>query len=330
MILKAEEYKKLLDKFISKEANEDEVKRLADWMKNTETPEEFDSYCKQLWESASTHSDKQMEQEMWNIIAEKITKHNKVSRLIPALYRIAACILLPICLLMGTYIYFQKEAEKTRDQDKFEVLVDKGQKANVVLPDGTKVWVNSGSKLSYNYSKNKRSVALDGEAYFEVAKDAEKRFVVNCNDLNVEALGTTFNVKGYSADEIVTVALFEGKVKVFNETNNTVLEPNQLIAFNRIGNTFSHSEIADSREIDFWRRNILFFRSVSLADIAKTLERTYGVTVRFKDEDLKKVPFSGSIRNSSLNNVFHIISLTYPISYEINNDVITIYKDQYK
>ena len=93
------------------------------------------------------------------------------------------------------------------------VAVDYGQKANLTLPDGTKVWLNSATHLSYDaeYNKSDRKIYLDGEAYFEVAKNKDKRFIVCCNDLEIEALGTTFDVKGYGDDLSVTTLLAEGR-----------------------------------------------------------------------------------------------------------------------
>ncbi len=325
-----DKYRVLLEKFFNKKATEEEVELLIDWMKQTNMLDEFNSYCEKLWNNTSTTIEEEMGEDMWNAISTKIGNRKKRFRIGHTFYRAAAIILLPLCLCLGTGMFFMSKAEKDRDSDVFEILVDKGQKASVVLPDGTKAWVNSGTKLFYSYNSDERMVNMDGEAYFEVAKDKERRFTVSCNDLKVEALGTMFNVKGYSSDETVSVALLEGSVKVFNEINSTILAPNQYLSFNKKDETFLCSEIKDSREIDFWRRNILYFRSASLVDIAKTLERMYGVTIKFEDESLKHVPFSGSIRNSSLNNVFHIISLTYPITYEINNDTITINKEHTK
>lgn len=321
-----DKYHVLLDKFFNNEASEDEIESLANWMKYEDIPEAFDLHCKQRWSTSSDTVDRRTAQEMWDIISAKAGAGKKRFRIHPVLYRIASLVLLPVCICMGMYVSVLSKAEKDRCADTFEVLADKGQKASVILPDGTKAWINSGTRLSYNCNGNGRNVELDGEAYFEVAKDAERKFTVSCHDLRVEALGTVFNVKGYYADETVSVALLEGKVKVFNTTNSAILSPDQSLSFNRRDNSFLRTEIKDSREVDFWRRNILYFRSATLAEIAKTLERMYGVTVDFKDEELRNVPFSGSIRNSSLNNVFHIISLTYPITYEIKNDVITIKK----
>lgn len=325
-------YKILLNKFFNKEANAEEIAALVEWMRSTKTPEDFDNYCKELWDTSSNAIDKEIDTEIWDVITEKVMEKKKRFKISPMFYRIAAAVLLPICLIMGASLLFMVKEENKRASDTFEVLVDKGQKASVTLPDGTKTWVNSGSRLRYSYSESERKVNLDGEAYFEVAHNPDSKFVVSCNHLDVEALGTIFVVKGYNSDEVISVALIEGKVniKVSNDASNTILTPNQGLQFNKKSKEISRTEIKDIREVDFWRRNILYFRSQTLADIANTLERMYGITVKFEDDELKGIPFSGSINNNSLSNVFHIISLTYPISYKIENDVVTIRNEKKK
>ncbi|MCC8187785.1 MAG: FecR family protein [Bacteroides sp.] len=320
-------YKILLDKYLQGYATDEEVKTLARWMMETEPPEEFDAYCQQHWDTSSVEINKQLEQQMWEVIATRIEQPRKSLRLHPVFYRIAICILLPICICMGGYIGWLSYSDHRQRPEVFEVLADNGQKACVILPDGSKAWINSATRLKYDFVANERRVDLEGEAYFEVVKN-KKKFVVCCQGMNVEALGTAFNVKGYTADNQVSVALMEGSVKIYNELNSALLSPNQCLTYIKNENTFVRSEIKDEREIDFWRRNILYFRSATLADIATTLERMYGVTIQFEDEALKQIPFSGSIRNASLNNVFHIFSLSYPIHYTIDNDVITIVSAQ--
>ncbi len=126
------------------------------------------------------------------------------------------------------------------------------------------------------------------------------------------------------ATYFVTTLLAEGSVKVSNKTDVTLLKPGEKVEYHKSKQTFTKSVISDMREIDFWRNNMLIFNSSSLAEIATTLERMYGVKVVFDSEKLKNVLFSGTIRNSSLHNVFYIISLTYPLTYELEGDTVRI------
>ena len=231
----------------------------------------------------------------------------------------AAAAVILLCLSVGTvYLYMQPTSLQT--------VSTMAETRNVILPDGSSVLLNRHSSLSYpkRFKSDNREVQLTGEAYFEVAKNKDKRFIVCCNDLEIEALGTTFDVKGYGDDLSVTTLLAEGSVRVSNKTNATLLKPGEKVEYHKNKQTFTKSPISDMREIDFWRNNMLIFNSSSLAEIATTLERMYGVKVVFDSEKLKNVPFSGTIRNSSLHNVFYIISLTYPLTYELEGDTVRI------
>lgn len=322
------DYIVLLEKFFKKEASSEERRILIEWIRKPGIRNEFNLLCEQMWKEAAVEIDKTVEEEMWNHLQRNLDEPKILSpkkrRWQPIIYKVAATILLPVCLGLATY--FGVEHMNKVSQDPFMVAVDYGQKANLTLPDGTKVWLNSATHLSYDaeYNKSDRKIYLDGEAYFEVAKNKDKRFIVCCNDLEIEALGTTFDVKGYCDDHSVTTLLAEGSVKVSNETDVTLLKPGEKVEYHKNKQTFTKSPISDMREIDFWRNNMLIFNSSSLAEIATTLERMYGVKVVFDSEKLKNVPFSGTIRNSSLHNVFYIISLTYPLTYELEGDTVRI------
>ena len=112
--------------------------------------------------------------------------------------------------------------------------------------------------------------------------------------------------------------------QIDKKTDAALLKPGEKVEYHKNKQTFTKSAISDMREIDFWRNNMLIFNSSSLAEIATTLERMYGVKVVFDSEKLKNVLFSGTIRNSSLHNVFYIISLTYPLTYELEGDTVRI------
>ena len=322
------DYIVLLEKFFKKEASSEERRILIEWIRKPGIRNEFNLLCEQMWKEAAVEIDKTVEEEMWNHLQRNLDEPKILSpkkrRWQPIIYKVAATILLPVCLGLATY--FGVEHMNKVSQDPFMVAVDYGQKANLTLPDGTKVWLNSATHLSYDaeYNKSDRKIYLDGEAYFEVAKNKDKRFIVCCNDLEIEALGTTFDVKGYCDDHSVTTLLAEGSVKVSNKTDVTLLKSGEKVEYHKSKQTFTKSVISDMREIDFWRNNMLIFNSSSLAEIATTLERMYGVKVVFDSEKLKNVLFSGTIRNSSLHNVFYIISLTYPLTYELEGDTVRI------
>jgi ferric-dicitrate binding protein FerR (iron transport regulator) len=171
-------------------------------------------------------------------------------------------------------------------------------------------------------------VKLEGEAYFEVAKDKNKRFVVSSNGIDIEALGTVFSVKSYPDDSLITTTLLEGKVKVGNEITQTILYPHEAISFNSFNHKFTRKSTINIETVAQWRNNQLAFSGESLGDIAVTLERMYNIDIVFTSEKARNYHFAGVIRNNSLSNVFEIISFTSPIQYKITNNVVEIQDDK--
>ena len=140
-------------------------------------------------------------------------------------YAAAVVFLLGFMIFVHLYLNLADKTENYSLQT-YKVFVDKGQRASVILPDGTKVWLNSHTELTYNgdYGKGNRQVVLSGEGYFEVAKDTTSRFIVKAGEIEVEALGTTFNVKAYQEDRELTTTLFEGKVRTSVGKDEVILK----------------------------------------------------------------------------------------------------------
>jgi ferric-dicitrate binding protein FerR (iron transport regulator) len=235
----------------------------------------------------------------------------------------AAVAFVCISLGIGSHWYYMRQVPLSDPLD-YVVSADNGQRASVVLPDGTKVWLNSHTKLNYksDYGVKERSVSLSGEAYFEVSKDTLRRFLVNAGDMEVEALGTAFNVKAYEEDDEVVTTLFEGSVRTVVGKEFVILSPDESAVFNKSSHILSVNHPTNASYARLWRTNELAFSGESLEEIAVLLNRMYNVEVRFLSNKIKGYSFSGVIRNNSLDNVFEIISLTAPITYVSVGDTI--------
>lgn len=230
----------------------------------------------------------------------------------------AAAVVFLLGFMTFVHLYLNL-ADKTENylSQTYKVLVDKGQRASVILPDGTKVWLNSHTELTYNgdYGKGNRQVVLSGEGYFEVAKDSTSRFIVKAGEMEVEALGTTFNVKAYQEDRELTTTLFEGKVRTSIGKDEVILKPDESLSFDKSSRRMIVSDdlAAYAR---MWKDNELVFKGVTMEEVAVMLDRLYNVKVRFASEKVKRYRFSGVIKNNSLENVIELISLTAPIMYK--------------
>jgi ferric-dicitrate binding protein FerR (iron transport regulator) len=210
------------------------------------------------------------------------------------------------------------------------IAVERGQKANITLPDGSKVWLNSQSKLTYSASFNikKRELQLDGEAYFEVAHNPNKPFIVRGNDIAVEALGTAFGIRAYNEDNLISSILMRGKVRVTTPDGESILMPNDKIMYDRTTHKKALSTVTNATDFTGWIHNELRFENESLGEIAKSIQRIYNVEIIFASEQLKKQRYTGTVNNNSLESVLNIITLTSPISFQIDNQQVKLFENR--
>ncbi|MBP1641072.1 MAG: anti-sigma factor [Bacteroidetes bacterium] len=316
----------LLEKFFKKETSVEETRLLKEWFSHTESREPLSAFYKEKWEKASCCMDTSIQENMLSNLRKEINSQRVDHFNFNKVWKYAAIILFPVCVALGVRYYFVDSKFSIADNKDMVVNVAKGQKANLQLPDGTKVWLNSNSRIKYDktYNKNNRIIALEGEAYFVVAKDKKRPFIVKANAVSIRAVGTTFNVKAYNDENTITTTLIEGKVNVSDSKLISDLLPNQKIIFNKKNHTFKKTQICDAKVASLWTNNQLVFQAETLEDIAKILGRIYNVQVVFDSEQIKQIRFSGTIKNNRLESVLQYIALTSPIHYDINDSIVTL------
>ena len=195
-----------------------------------------------------------------------------------------------------------------------------GKTSTVILPDGTKVFLNAGSHLVFPemFSNKKREVFLSGEAYFEVKKDSRHPFIVATTDINVEVKGTKFNLSAYSSDPFFETVLTEGKVRVrpnragiFSQVTDLI--PNQLASYDRSLEDTKVKKV-DVENYILWKDRMLKFESSELASVTRKLERYYNVRVNFTEQKYKHLKISGKFELSNdCDSVFEILASTASI-----------------
>jgi len=202
----------------------------------------------------------------------------------------------------------------------------------VLLPDGTRVWLNNATSLRYPtfFGSKTREVTLEGEGYFEVAKDAEKPFFVSVKGdhgeaLRIEVLGTSFNVKAYGDEHEISTSLLDGSVKVLNGEHATVLKPgNQLLSSE---NTWSVSKEAHIADAISWKNGFFLFNNADLGRVMRQLSRWYDVTVEYRGH-LPEERFQGGIsRDLPLEQVLENIA-TKQIHFRLDNRKIIVFTNQ--
>ncbi len=241
-----------------------------------------------------------------------------------------------------------------------EIRAPLGARSEVTLPDGTQVWLNAGSKLTYLnvFNKANRMVSLEGEGYFKVAKNNDLPFNVKAGDLYIMAVGTEFNVKSYSDEGIIETTLVEGKVSITRNKEHSrksqaiVLEPHQKAVYVKEdqqltvedlkvirqskpemltikkGILFVAEEI-DPEPIISWKENRLILKGEELNNLLIRLERKYDVTFEYESEDIKQFRFSGTLENETLTQVLDVIKLSAPIDYELEGKTVKISQNKH-
>lgn len=215
---------------------------------------------------------------------------------------VAASVLLAVAISSTAYYAGKNDRESDLQQIAwFETVTPAGSLSKVVLPDHSVVWINAGSSLKYNmdFNKQNREVLLTGEAYFEVAKDSLRPFVVKSGNLDVQVLGTSFNVKAYENEETIDVALVTGKVNILladnkeEKSKNIVLEPNRMMRYNKETSQVEMSEV-NGASVYAWTNGRIEFDEQSFDRIARDLERKFNVQIRIKSKSLPNEIFTGS------------------------------------
>ena len=263
---------------------------------------------------------------LFSSIEKKTISKMKTRGLFLQYLKYAAAVVLGIGVSLSTLYLTNQENLST--VGNYKLVTSKGEKSYLQLPDGTRVWLNSCTTLEYaeNYGHSNRSIYLDGEAYFEVAKNKDLPFVVKANGIDVKAIGTAFNVSAYMEDSQLTTTLFNGKVAVQPTLTKqeVLLEPNQVAVYDKSRNKIEVVPY-DKKLFAQWRGGFLSFKMMYLQDITKLLERNYNVVFRYENQGIKKLRFSGSFRNNEdLSEILNVIKTNTGIRYQILKDTIVI------
>ena len=207
----------------------------------------------------------------------------------------------------------------------------KGQKSILLLADGTKIWLNADSKLRYakNFGEGAtREVYLQGEAFFEVAHDKTKPFIVHTSELDIRVLGTSFNVKSYNDDKKIETTLLKGQVKISKvneslEEEGLILAPNQKAVFQKETKAMDVEQVLAERS-SAWRQNKLVFDETTYREVITQLERWYNVKIHFEGQGDLQCKLTASIEKESLEEVLNLLTLSHKISYTIAGSNIYI------
>ncbi|PZR29620.1 MAG: hypothetical protein DI535_02610 [Citrobacter freundii] len=225
-----------------------------------------------------------------------------------------------ISMNSGTLVY-----NENRDAGSNEFIVPRKTSGRVILPDGSKVWLNAGSVIRYpaSFTGSTRQVSVAGEAYFEVAKNPSKPFIVMVNGIRVQATGTAFNIKAYNNEPFVSITMTEGSVKVSSKNKTQDLRVTQQLQISDAGNWKLLQK--DAMNVTAWTENKLQLTDASTEELKRSIERWYDVTVVIK-EDINKHLNGTFSRDISLTALLQLLEQTNDIHFQVDGNRVTILK----
>lgn len=328
--------KELLVKYLLNECSEEEIRQFRIWLESDRENADFFFRMERIWElkDEKKYSDEEQVKVAFDQLLTSINHRkkkespkqdikNKVS--FKWIKNVAAVLLLSLAL-SGLFHYLSHDRNPIYYSNN-TIDVPKGSQTFIELCDGTKVWLNSNSKLTYPsvFSDTIRAVRLVGEGYFEVTNNPNQAFVINGDKLNVKVLGTKFNFKSYP-DETTRVTLKEGKIEVYtsDRCQNAILHPHEQVNYAGTGE-LQVIKISDISSEEGWIYGNLVFVEESLENIAKIFNRKFNKNFVISNSELSKELFTGHFsQEKSLVEILDILKKTYKMDYNFKNDTIFI------
>lgn len=349
----------LLDKYLNNSCSESEMKEFLNILKRADNEPEIKRSLSEVWKQISDskislkenvlqNSDQWFEEIYLEARArEKSCLDKDLPSRVPKEPRflsynhnfsqwikVAAIMLFSVLLSL---IYYTISSEEHVSSIVYtETIAKPGEKVRLMLSDGTQVNLNSGSRLEYPDSFDgslTREVWLEGEAYFDVVHDNSRPFTIHAEEIVTKVLGTSFSIRSYPEEEEAMVAVAEGKVVVLESgsgttssggNNSVELEANQWTNFRSNDQSFT-TQIGNVSKLIAWNEGVLFYENEKLEEVAYQLERWYGVTINFENEEIKDCVIQGEHRKQTLENVLKTITYAFVgMEYQINGRQITL------
>jgi len=324
----------IIQKYFQNNQSKKVKKVFASWIKRESNKDEKETAFNKIWDNLNIEADRSTEKSfdklLTTIQATNPTSAKERIPLIRRFSRIAAIIMLPI-LSVGITYYIMKDSVKIDNQVQLvECIVPNGEIRTITLPDSSVVKVNSGSVLIYPQQfSDSRDIFLNGEAYFTVTKDEAKPFIVKTTDMDIEVLGTVFNVNAYTDSEKTSTTLESGKVNVRIKNTNqdqVILTPDECVTYNRSTGLFEKSSIKVENAIA-WTEGNMVIQSMTINEVMKFVERKYAMEVFLNSNKYDHERITMKVRSDeNINEFMDVLKFLVPqLKYKIENDKLYIY-----
>ncbi|MDN5213634.1 DUF4974 domain-containing protein [Fulvivirgaceae bacterium BMA12] len=334
--MKKEDIHAIIADYLTNTISADDKEVLECWINESEENEKVFELLKNHWnvpdhKKFTILKSDELKQDIWARVNQQqpLNTGARKKKRFNVLIRYAAAVLILAVSISFIYSYLEEGGPEQEAVRLISKSNNAGRKSTIHLGDGTMVNLNSESRISYHevFSDTARIIWLTGEAFFNVAHDPARPFYVISHNLKIKALGTSFNVSGYSDTEMVKVSLSTGKVSVsiYEPSNSDALRnkiellPGQEVSCQKKLNVLSSVAIYDVIEVEGWKDGILHFKQAGLEEIIKKLERWYGIKIELDSQPANKISYSGIFEKQNLKNVLKSIGFVINFDFEINN-----------
>jgi len=258
-------------------------------------------------------------------IQDRLQNKSNILLIINTLSRVAAVLFLPLLVATGVLLYHPFSLKEKPQFAIQEISSPAGVRSQVVLPDGSNVWLNAESTIKFRvpFDKASREVSLSGEAFFDVRKNPNFPFVVKSGKVNISVLGTRFNCRAYETEKNMEVVLAEGKIRLDNTAGQTgkefFMKPNDRVVIDKA--SYNVTSITNEKIDKYiaWHNGKLVFDDTLMPEVAAQIGRFYGVEVRIEDSILNSYRITTTFENESLHQVLELIRLSSPIKIQYIN-----------
>lgn len=311
---------RLLKKYVEGNCSENESELVEQWL------EREDNLFEKAEDTSAPELDLAYEQTMWDTFLEKADIQMQKLKLWWWGLRIgSACITL--ASLAFLYVHFNPTTET---MEWLTLEVQKGKTASILLADSSEVWLSGGSKLIYpkKFGKEVREITLEyGQAFFDVRKMKEKPFIVHTDSVQINVLGTRFDIDNSKLSNDVIVALQSGSIAFKQSAESTYkLKPGEILRYNKLSSKITSIEHIAEIEIGNWKAGILQFRNTKLAEAFQKLEAQYGVNFIVEDKQVSRQPITGKFEKLPLKDVLFLLQQSTDLQFRQHKDTIYVRK----
>jgi transmembrane sensor len=325
----------LLLKYLQGKCSPDEISLLSKWIDSEEGKRILEELIAQQW-NLPEQSTPLASEKIYARIHQQISKKKPEQLVIPhPVFRMGRYAAALGFILLSVFFIYQAMNHKaeplTREVPVLSKTTQKGQKRTLTLTDGTRIVLNAESALTFpeRFSDTLRTVFLQGEAFFDVAEDKNRPFIVNTPTIHIQVLGTSFNLSAYQDDSLSNVALLQGKVHVQQNQADPnqpalALKPGEMATYHKHSQHLSTGDF-DVKAISAWKDGILYFNNAGYQEITQVLERWYGVQFAYEGKKQPVWLYKGEFEDKSLEYVLESISYACKFSYQLKDNQVMIY-----